>query len=191
MKRRIYWTLCLTSLAAVLLTAALCLWAFYGFVTTREETALHNQCQILARALELDNGSDTQEITALSSRYDTMRVTLIAADGTVLADSVADPATMENHGDREEVQEALAQGEGESVRRSDTLGKDTYYYAMLLSGGRGTPGFGADQQYRFGVFKHPAHGAGHYAAAHFSEHHAVGLDHPAYPSAHRPAGRPY
>ena len=57
------------------------------------------------------------------------RVTVIAADGRVLADSQHDPVTMENHTGRPEVQQALAQGEGRAVRHSDTLGRDLLYLA--------------------------------------------------------------
>ena len=63
------------------------------------------------------------------------RVTWIAADGTVLLDNEADPATMENHSDRPEVKEALDDGEGEAVRGSDTLGISTYYFALRMSDG--------------------------------------------------------
>ena len=58
------------------------------------------------------------------------RVTVIAADGKVLADSETDPLTMENHSDRPEVQEALTKGDGRSVRRSVTLQRDLLYYAV-------------------------------------------------------------
>ncbi len=57
------------------------------------------------------------------------RVTVIAADGRVLADSQHDPATMENHAGRPEVQQALAQGEGRAVRHSDTIERDLLYLA--------------------------------------------------------------
>lgn len=49
------------------------------------------------------------------------RITLIRSDGTVLYDSSLDASTLENHADREEVQQALATGTGESVRYSTTL----------------------------------------------------------------------
>lgn len=63
------------------------------------------------------------------------RVTLIAGDGTVLYDSKTDAADMENHKNREEVQEALRNGTGASVRRSSTMGMDTVYYAVKLNSG--------------------------------------------------------
>ena len=58
------------------------------------------------------------------------RVTVIAADGRVLADSQADPQTMENHANRPEVLEAMAKGEGRSARRSVTLNRDFLYFAV-------------------------------------------------------------
>ncbi|HXE75200.1 MAG TPA: ATP-binding protein [Candidatus Xenobia bacterium] len=57
------------------------------------------------------------------------RVTIIAADGRVLADSLHDPATMENHAGRPEVQQALSRGRGRVVRHSDTLNRDLLYLA--------------------------------------------------------------
>ncbi len=58
------------------------------------------------------------------------RVTVIAPDGRVLADSQADSQTMENHATRPEVLQALANGEGRSVRHSATLNRDLLYYAV-------------------------------------------------------------
>ncbi|MBW5449129.1 HAMP domain-containing protein [Cohnella sp. CFH 77786] len=59
-----------------------------------------------------------------------MRVTYIAPDGTVLGDSDHDPLTMDNHLGRAEVQQALQEGIGSSIRRSDTLGEKMMYVAM-------------------------------------------------------------
>lgn len=63
------------------------------------------------------------------------RLTLVASDGTVLYDSEADAATMENHLDREEIREALQTGKGNGSRKSSTLTKMNYYEAVLLSDG--------------------------------------------------------
>ena len=60
------------------------------------------------------------------------RVTLIAADGTVLGDSDSDPATMENHSTRPEVLQALQTGSGVSQRHSATLEKDLLYVAVPM-----------------------------------------------------------
>ena len=62
-------------------------------------------------------------------------MTWIAADGTVLFDSAADAATLENHADREEVREALLSQAGESARYSATLAETTFYHAQRLPDG--------------------------------------------------------
>ena len=66
---------------------------------------------------------------------DRFRVTWIDTDGTVLFDSQVDQSTMENHADREEIQEAFASGQGSAVRTSSTLTKQTFYEARRLQDG--------------------------------------------------------
>jgi two-component system phosphate regulon sensor histidine kinase PhoR len=61
------------------------------------------------------------------------RITIIAADGTVLGDSEADPASMDNHLNRPEVQDAIRSGQGESNRRSATLGTHFTYVAIRIT----------------------------------------------------------
>ena len=63
------------------------------------------------------------------------RVTRIDTEGNVLYDSRRDESTLENHRERKEVKEAIASGEGEDVRMSDTVRKEMYYYALLLKDG--------------------------------------------------------
>ncbi len=63
------------------------------------------------------------------------RITWIAEDGEVLFDNQVDVETMENHGDREEVKEALAYGNGSSSRYSTTLTEKNIYEAVRLKDG--------------------------------------------------------
>jgi two-component system phosphate regulon sensor histidine kinase PhoR len=68
------------------------------------------------------------------------RITVVALDGTVLADSDrsdSDLARMDNHRNRPEIAQALARGEGSAVRHSDTTGLDTLYSARLVHDGSG------------------------------------------------------
>jgi two-component system phosphate regulon sensor histidine kinase PhoR len=59
------------------------------------------------------------------------RITVIAAGGEVLADSDEPAHQMENHAGRPEVKAALADGSGESVRYSQTVGRDFVYFARM------------------------------------------------------------
>ncbi|XCP86361.1 ATP-binding protein [Roseburia hominis] len=63
------------------------------------------------------------------------RITQIGSDGRVLYDSVQDDATLENHSSRNEVQEAFKNGTGQDIRMSDTVGREMFYYAVLLPDG--------------------------------------------------------
>ncbi len=66
-----------------------------------------------------------------------MRITFIAKDGAVIADS-SPWNSDENHLDRPEVEDALSKGEGFAERRSDTDGGNMNYYARLIE----LPGYG-------------------------------------------------
>ena len=64
-----------------------------------------------------------------------IRFTLIREDGSVVYDSLADSDVMENHLGRPEIEEALEKGSGQAIRKSETLDKNTYYYALKLDDG--------------------------------------------------------
>lgn len=66
---------------------------------------------------------------------DDLRVTWVAEDGTVLYDNDTSAELMKNHNDRPEIQEAFHYGVGEAVRTSDTMNKNTFYYALVLDNG--------------------------------------------------------
>ncbi len=63
------------------------------------------------------------------------RFTVVNEDGTVLYDTGANAAEMENHADREEIKEAFKNGRGSSARNSATLTEKTFYEAVLLESG--------------------------------------------------------
>ena len=66
---------------------------------------------------------------------DHFRLTWVAADGSVIYDTHADVSDLENHADREEIQEAFRTGTGEDFRYSNTLLERTAYEAQRLSDG--------------------------------------------------------
>jgi two-component system phosphate regulon sensor histidine kinase PhoR len=109
------------------------------------EADLASQSQMVANLAQplLSEGTPPsvfdQLAKQLGAQTDT-RITIIAPDGTVLGDSEADPATMENHLNRPEVQEAIRFGQGESTRRSSTLGTELTYVATRVNAGDGIAG---------------------------------------------------
>jgi two-component system phosphate regulon sensor histidine kinase PhoR len=79
--------------------------------------------------------ADFQAIDGLSKKLaasSSTRITVILLDGVVVADSDHDPATMENHGNRPEIKEALDKGVGRSLRFSSTLNKTMMYLAVPI-----------------------------------------------------------
>jgi len=68
-----------------------------------------------------------------------VRITVISADGRVLADSLSETATMESHAERPEVVEALKNGEGQASRRSVSVNAELMYYAVRRDLPGGTP----------------------------------------------------
>lgn len=110
-----------------------------------------NELKSAAKLVAAGNNkpSEMADILERSVEYD-VRVTFIDAQGNVKYDSEADPAKMENHSEREEFKEAMANGEGESTRFSKTLGYSTYYYAIKYNGG--VLRFSTDKANLAGVF---------------------------------------
>ena len=84
-----------------------------------------------------ENASDYGALAKQMAKIapDSLRVTFIAPDGTVIGDSDANPDKMENHKDRPEVQTAMRSGYGEDIRHSATIGTDMLYTAQKLPNG--------------------------------------------------------
>lgn len=76
---------------------------------------------------------ELQEFCRQAGRRSGTRITVVAGDGTVLADSNEDPARMGNHANRPELQAALAGKKGFSERYSNTLGRNMLYVAIPLN----------------------------------------------------------
>ncbi len=66
---------------------------------------------------------------------DGLRITIISPTGAVVYESTGHGAEMDNHLSRQEIAAAIEKGEGESSRKSATMGYNTYYYAIRLSSG--------------------------------------------------------
>jgi two-component system phosphate regulon sensor histidine kinase PhoR len=82
-----------------------------------------------------DTGNVSQEKVNEMARAASGRITAVAADGRVIADSQANAPTMENHRTRPELIEAFRGRTGSSIRRSSTFGIAFLYVAVPLPGG--------------------------------------------------------
>jgi two-component system phosphate regulon sensor histidine kinase PhoR len=83
-----------------------------------------------ALRIQNDHQHTLQQMAEEEARFTETRATIIARDGTVLADSRADPKTMENHANRPEVIAALQGRSGADTRVSRTMGVEFLYVAV-------------------------------------------------------------
>ncbi len=133
MKKSVFRSTFLVALAVLAASLALIMGVLYNYFSQQLTQELKNETEYVAQGLEA-GGEDY--LSGLSNQSGSTRITLIDADGTVLYDSKATASSMENHSDREEVQEALESGTGQSVRYSNTLSERTVNYAVLLESGQ-------------------------------------------------------
>ena len=132
MRKRIFWNIFLSSLIAALLLGGVILLAQYRSFETLMFSELSTECKYVESGLA--SASDEQAYLKALSPSD--RVTLIAADGTVLFDTSSDVSKLENHSNRPEIIAAKATGTGTSSRFSETQLIKNFYYARLLPDGR-------------------------------------------------------
>lgn len=131
MKQRLFRSILLLTGAAVGLVLLLFFWVSCQYITQDSFASLKREANLLIVA----DGEGNVPVSELQRLQLTDRVTLITPDGHALYDNYADAKSMENHLQREEVQEALKGGEGSSRRASETLGKNILYYAVRLQDG--------------------------------------------------------
>ncbi|MDD6768407.1 MAG: ATP-binding protein [Coriobacteriaceae bacterium] len=132
---RIFWVLFLFSLAvAVAATVAATALSFSVYERDAEQILLA-QASSYAELIEDKRSEDAMAASLAELPFVETRCTLIAADGTVVFDNYADPASMDNHAQREEVSAAKESGKVAVMRRSETMGSDTLYAAALVRDG--------------------------------------------------------
>lgn len=104
--------------AVIVLLCSLCviMGCLYDYFNGVEAERLQDALQIAAAGTEQEGAAFLQTLDA-----ERLRITWVAADGSVLFDSHAEAEQMESHEDREEIREAMQSGTGSAVRHSDTL----------------------------------------------------------------------
>ena len=135
MKKKINLRLVGIAILAVLTTVIAITIVYYSLFKSQIRSDLAVSAKLLKDTHYFESVNiDTDDID-LSTDITELRVTWVDSDGTVLYDNDASASELENHSDRPEIIAAFATGEGESVRRSDTMNKNTFYYAIALDNG--------------------------------------------------------
>lgn len=131
MKKRVFWSMFLSSVLILVLTSGLLIMALYKDFAAERKQEIVTESLYVATAL---GKTDTNYLVEIGKKSPN-RITLVSHNGKVLFDSFAKASTLENHINRPEIKDALKDGSGESTRLSKTLGESTYYYALLLEDG--------------------------------------------------------
>lgn len=131
MKKRINRTFIVISLLAIVLTTGLLTAVYYSLFRSQVISDLRDYMILMQ---EIQGDADWEALgRGLLQRE--IRLTLVDSQGNVLYDNEVDSEFLENHGDRPEIEAALGTGEGQSVRHSQTLSRNTFYYAVRLDNG--------------------------------------------------------
>lgn len=131
---KIFAVLFIVSMVVMLASSIAATAASYSSYEQEAEEFLLSQASSYAQSIEGLSAKQAVERLQDDSFVDT-RCTLIASDGQVIFDSYADPSTLGNHNDRQEVIEARQSGTVTVMRRSDTLESFTLYAATATSDG--------------------------------------------------------
>ena len=130
MEEKISYRLFLMGFLGLLFTAALCIFVFHKAFTAQAWTSLEREADLVSAGYDLVQ--DPQQLSSFVTND--LRITLISQDGSVLFESATDQP-MENHLSRPEIRQAMTEGVGRDIRDSQTMGYETYYYAVLLPNG--------------------------------------------------------
>ena len=133
MRQKIFRNMVFLAVLSVLIMAILITFVQYEQFYREMRSAVKNSAVSLS---DLVNSQGTELLNLIQKSPEANRITLVDVDGTVLFDNKSDPAKMENHLDRPEIQAALKNGQGEDERLSETISEITYYYAVKLADGK-------------------------------------------------------
>lgn len=153
MTRKIFGSMISVSIAVILMCVLGISYVLYGYFGNIIKAELQAEAKLIAWGIEEEAGSegsrngvthnnslqgDAGQGSGYLEKIGSVenRITLVDTDGTVLFDSKADAANMENHGNREEIEMAREHGDATVTRYSDTLSTKTMYYAKRLSDGK-------------------------------------------------------
>ncbi|MGN0354541.1 MAG: sensor histidine kinase [Muricoprocola sp.] len=130
MKQKINIRLVAIAILAIAATMFGITFVYYGLF----QEQIRNDLKVEARLLSVTGIENLMENESILGDK-TIRITWISQEGEVLFDNDVAADHLNNHMNRPEVLDAIENGYGESVRKSDTMNLKTFYYALLLEDG--------------------------------------------------------
>ena len=137
MTKKIFRSILLAAGSVLLASLVIIMGCLYDYYRNVQEKQLQDELRLAACGVEA-GGSGYLEQLSSPYRFPSIadfRLTWIDPGGEVLFDTHVPAAEMENHFDRAEVRQALAEGESGGVRYSETLTERTLYHARRLADG--------------------------------------------------------
>lgn len=130
MKKKIFKSIFIVVVSTLFISLVLSFGVMYYYLNNIQENELKTKLAIVAQSVE-KYGVDYLKNT----EFNRGRITLVEPNGNVIFDNKAKVEHLDNHRDREEIQEAIEYGIGYSVRFSNTLMTETVYYSIELNTG--------------------------------------------------------
>ena len=130
MIKKIFRSTLLANFLVLLASLALIMGALYRYFTQVQMEQLQTQTALAAKGISAEGMDYFDGLKTASTR-----ITWVDNTGQVLYDTDYDAQTMENHGNRQEIKDALETGYGESSRYSSTLTQTSLYIAQRLDNG--------------------------------------------------------
>ncbi len=119
---------------ALMISYAVTIFFVYRRIESISEKNIRYESEYLAETI---NANGTEFLKDLKNKLESgTRITLVDKDGSVLYDSTEDSKSLSNHSSRPEIAQAMKNGRGADMRRSDTLRENMYYSAVRLKDGK-------------------------------------------------------
>ena len=138
MKKRINLLYMIMALVTIVASVSIACTVFYNVLKHEVLEDMHNYIDVFIGADAWGMVTDPDNIVEqkVIDNYDgNLRITFINSQGYAVVDTLVDIDKMENHNERPEVVAARRNGYGSDIRRSVTLNKNSYYYAIALDNG--------------------------------------------------------
>lgn len=143
MIKRIFKNTFWVSMVTLLISYVIIVGILYDYFDNQIRTELKSEAEYIACGIDAvgeEYLTNFNQNVFINQNVDTSeahknRITWVDKDGNVLFDSDVEEKKMENHKDRDEIQDAIKEGEGYAVRYSNTLDEQTVYYAVELRDG--------------------------------------------------------
>lgn len=151
MQKKIFYSIFSACLCLLIFVNIFFVFALEGFLQKEMFIQLEKQAKAIQPYINKILQKDTDDFFEFLTKNH-YRLSVISANGEVLYDNQADIGKMENHSKREEIKNAIANGDSKIVRYSNTLKEKTFYYALFLKEQNVVLRLSNTQEYIVGLF---------------------------------------